>query len=322
MGQFVSIVNPLPLALAHYEEMLVQTLRSSGHNVERLATIPGESSSGVRKLFRAARMVAERLAFRHDPNRVTLVLWPIFGLGEGILWRLAARRARIVLIIHDPRSLRTAARSEWIGKRLARHSGGRVEYVTHSTLAAMHLQTDTLLESTVRRHPIAVENLSSVSADRTLVFRVLGQYKEARNLDWLHEVARVAPPEVRLEIVGRGWPEVSGWSVRSEFVSEAEFDQLVGTATAVLIPYSRVYQSGVVIRCLEALTPVIAPANEQMTDIFSSGWLGVVQESEGSAAISAAVTRLLSEDTILLRGQMIKYREDYRRRTATDWRSL
>jgi hypothetical protein len=102
------------------------------------------------------------------------------------------------------------------------------------------------------------------------VIRVLGQYKPDRDLDALSVVAESFGDSAVLEVHGRGWPTVDGWSVQSHFVSEPEMDELIASSNVVLISYGRFFQSGIAIRCLEHGTPVVGPAGSSLEDLYGS----------------------------------------------------
>jgi hypothetical protein len=97
---------------------------------------------------------------------------------------------------------------------------------------------------------------------------VLGQYKPARDVDALRRLARNIGPSADLQIHGRGWPEIQGWAVRSDFVPESEMDALISSSSVVLVPYRRFFQSGVAIRCLENGIPVVGPVNTSLDELF------------------------------------------------------
>jgi hypothetical protein len=105
---------------------------------------------------------------------------------------------------------------------------------------------------------------------RRPAIRVLGQFKQDRDLEVLQSLAAEFNSECDLEIAGRGWPTVEGWRVDSRFVSEQELDELVRSSDAIVIPYKRFYQSGIAIRALEAGTPIVGRAATSLADLYGS----------------------------------------------------
>jgi hypothetical protein len=173
----------------------------------------------------------------------------------------------VSVVLHDPRPLVAAAgySKGWLvaASQLAK----QVEIIAHSTQAASIIEHDVPgLKLTILPHPIGVPRESSLN--RTAAVRVVGQYKSDRNVTALAEVSTQLADEYSLEIFGRRWPNVEGWTVSPVFVSEDTLDELVASSTAVLIPYKRFFQSGIAIRCLEAGTPFIGPRSSSLEDIL------------------------------------------------------
>jgi glycosyltransferase involved in cell wall biosynthesis len=118
------------------------------------------------------------------------------------------------------------------------------------------------------------------------VVRVLGQFKRDRDLGALVALAEELGPDVQLEIVGRGWPELEGWKVDSRFVSEAELDELMRTSSAVVIPYVRFYQSGIAIRALESNTPIVGRAETSLADLYGRNSRLLVTEDPATGVVN------------------------------------
>jgi glycosyltransferase involved in cell wall biosynthesis len=121
---------------------------------------------------------------------------------------------------------------------------------------------------------------------------VLGQFKPARDLEVM---ATIGPP-LRAAgflpvVAGRGWPEVAGWDVIDEFLSEADFVRLLTSSAAVLIPYAHYYQSGVALRALEHGTPVVGRATGFLEGVLGSNFSGAVEVWDDPSSWIAAVVR-------------------------------
>jgi hypothetical protein len=116
--------------------------------------------------------------------------------------------------------------------------------------------------------PPEAQQASALLPSERPVVRVLGQYKPDRDVEALRQIAETLGQTARLEICGRGWPPIDGWSVRSEFVDEAHMSALLASSDAVLIPYRRFYQSGIAFRCLEQGTPAVGPAGSSLDEIY------------------------------------------------------
>jgi len=93
---------------------------------------------------------------------------------------------------------------------------------------------------------------------------------------------------VQLEIHGHGWERVPGWEVNSRWYSETDFDELIETSDAVIIPYTEYYQSGVAVRALERLVPVVA-AGHWFGSFFGEDYGGRVRSDAWEDALGRAL---------------------------------
>jgi hypothetical protein len=286
------VVNPLPAALKHYEAALCQTLRLAGYSTEMVALGPStaEGLSGPSKVTAGIRSVIARTVLgmpglrRHD-LRPLVVLWPLFGYWDIFTWWPASAARPVVIVLHDITPLRPQHGHTRIARWAFGLLGGRTRFrvVCHTADAAAELHRLTGVRSQVASHPLVSPRIVASPAARESrpVIRVLGQFKAARSLEPLHALAAAAAdPEwgYRLEIKGRGWPRLPGWAVEDRFLSESEFAAAIASASCVILPYSRFYQSGVAVRCLELGTPVVAPGEQQIRDLFGETWPGIVRE--------------------------------------------
>ena len=291
----VIVVNPLGGALKHYTSGLVASIGHSGvqvsvDHVDEPSVAGGGGLGWVRRYARAL-VVARRVA-RRTGARV-IVTWPVLGHLDRLLMRgLLGRGVESTLVLHDPRPL---VRARGYG-RVARLIGQRcrVEVVVHSATAAAVLAEDCPdLVPSLLPHPVVPRDRTPPAppADRRRVVRVLGQYKPDRDLVLLAAIGSRLGGTHRLEIVGRRWPAVEGWTVTDGFVAEECLDDLMATADAVLVPYARFFQSGIAIRALELGTPAVGPAGSSMADLYpDTRYLGDGSVESWCAAIEAATS--------------------------------
>jgi hypothetical protein len=161
--------------------------------------------------------------------------------------------------------------------------------MVHSEIAAQAIREDAHIHQMIKvPHPMLAPKaaMQKKSADKTI--RVLGQYKPDRDIAGLRQLAHDAPPAWRLEVIGRGWPSIEGWQVTDDFVDEDSFDRLIKGSHAILIPYTRFFQSGVAVRALEAGVPVVGPSESSLSDLLgedcpwlvrNDGWLRAVTDA-------------------------------------------
>ncbi|GAB3603834.1 glycosyltransferase family protein [Microbacterium aureliae] len=318
MSTHVALVNPLPIALHHYQRSLQHTLASISIDSQVCATESAElgGEAPISKLRRAAALVRDRRRVSALSASETLVLWPAFGSLESLSW---PRSSSVTVIWHDPRPLRkthfSGKLSDYAGALRQRHS--QISFLAHTEEARRDIEEMGFSVRAVVEHPYLDVPLLKRRDDTPRVL-VAGQYKPVRDLSLM----RALGTELRSagyipEIVGRGWPAVDGWDVRSEFVSEEALQGLLSESRVVILPYSRVYQSGIAIRAAELGTPVVGPRTSNVAAIFGDDWRGCVDDSTPQAwleAIDHAVRTPAAEVDDRIRA--------WKARVRTSWRAL
>jgi glycosyltransferase involved in cell wall biosynthesis len=270
------VLNPLPRALAHYQEALLAVLDEAGVPAGLVDGVDIErEQNGVSRHRLAASVLRERLR----PDRVgdpLLVLWPALGFLESAGWW---GRCRTFLVMHDPVPLRPqlgmGSRERALARCLLR-SRQRLDLIVHSERAAIEL-AENGLDSILVPLPMSVPREARESEG---VLLVAGQYKPSRDLDLMYALApRLRAAGIRPRIVGRGWPEIDGWEVRSEFVPDRDFDREISVASMVLVPYTSVgFQSDVAVRAAERGVPVVGTAASNVHALFGPEWAGMVRD--------------------------------------------
>lgn len=299
----VVIVNPLGRALQHYTDALVATLVDLGMNVSR-ADIAEPCARDGGPLSWLADHVRALLQIRSsgDHGALLIVTWPVLGWLDLALARLAGVR-RSVVVVHDPRPLERSAGYGRVARCVARVLGTNTTVLVHgeeaqADVAAAHLRSSIALAP----HPMRLrgDGPAPSAGSGQPVVRVLGRYKGDRDVEVMAAVAAAIGHDAQLEVHGAGWPPVSGWTINDAFLPEDEFDELIATATVVLVPYRRVYQSGVAVRATELGVPFVG------TDVSAHRML----HGEDSS--------LLVDPSLPLPGRAAAYRDAIRRTVAMD----
>ncbi|KQQ00911.1 MULTISPECIES: hypothetical protein [unclassified Rathayibacter] len=293
-GSTVLLVNPLSGALEHYEQELADVLVAAGEHVIRRA-VPEPSISGHNRPAWLRAYIRVLLAAAGEARRIpgsrVVVVWPVLGYLDLLLLRTSGR-VRSSLVLHDPlplvRAVGYSRRSRWLAARF----GKRTELITHSERAAAAVRADMEGHPTVLLpHPILEPDAATRSQHTGRpVVRVLGQYKRDRDLLALEQIALDLAGSADLQIRGRRWPAVAGWSVDARFVPEAELEDLLRTSSAIVIPYRNFFQSGIAVRALEAGTPVVGPRDSSLVEMLGRTSPFLVDPGERwSPAVRAAV---------------------------------
>lgn len=321
----VHIINPLGGALAHYSGALEAVLRSAGASVT-VSSVLEPSVAGTGRLawlrdYMALLSAAGRKRGRDKSH--TLVVWPALGFVDLVLARLLGGRA-VSVVYHDPRPLVRAMGTGAVTARLVSGLPFSARAIVHSQTAARDMvsagfkRSHALLAHPMFSPPPAVHGRSAV-APRPAV-RVLGQYKQDRDLEVLRLLASELGGQFELEIVGRGWPEVTGWKVDARFVAESELDMLISSSSAVLIPYKRFYQSGIAIRALENGTPVVGRAGTSLDALYGADSKLLVREgSDGDTGDVAAWVAAVKYATSVGAFEAVEAGRQHFNDVAADW---
>ena len=205
----IAILNPLGGALSHYTDALATLLRASGTHVD-VHSIDEPSISGhgrLQWLLSYLRLLnkAGRLR-RGDQTSETLVTWPVLGFLDLILVRaLCGKSAAIVY--HDPKPLVRSVGNGPFAARLVAGVPSKPRVVVHSKAAAdaMH-HVGLASELDILAHPMLPPARRDVQPNaregRRPVVRVLGQFKQDRDLAVLLALASEFSSVFDLEIVG------------------------------------------------------------------------------------------------------------------------
>lgn len=281
----VHIVNPLGGALSHYTKALEALLADTGASV-RVSAIVEPSVSGEGRVTWLVQYLRLLLAAgKSRKNEKILIVWPVLGFLDILISRILCRQA-VSIVYHDPKPLvRSVGTGRLVANLVARWPL-KANVIVHSSAAAVAMDDAGLGEGkSVLEHPmlppISRSFKAEVSRPSRPVVRVLGQYKQDRDMEVLCALGKDLAGNCRLEVVGRGWPPVPGWTVDARFVSEPELDELIQSSDAVVIPYRRFYQSGIAVRALELGTPIVGRAGSSLSGIYGSDSRLLVQDHEG-----------------------------------------
>lgn len=258
----VTVVNPLGGALRHYTDALSEAVAASGATVLRHDAVEPSVSGNSRARW-LWRYVALLRRARSDGSALTIVTWPALGYLDLVLIRAVLGRTGVTaLVVHDPDPLVPSVGLGLVGRAIARHLPSSTRFITHGEEALSALRRHGLADrASLVPHPVR-RRTTPPGPQRTSprpVVRVLGSWKPDRDVEVLGALGTLLADCADLEIHGRGWPSVEGWTVSDRFVSEHEFDELVRTASVILVPYRRVFQSGIAVRALELGTPFVGP---------------------------------------------------------------
>jgi glycosyltransferase involved in cell wall biosynthesis len=300
----VFVINPLGGALRHYTDALVSNLREAGATVTVKSIFePSLTESGRISWLRAyvAAMRATRRAAPKEEVSTLIVTWPVLGYIDLILATMVLRRqVRVKLVMHDPKPLVAAVGYGAVIRRIAA-SLTSAQLIVHSDAALRDVSSQGFGNRTVRvPHPVSVAKASIRSHQHFRTVRVVGQFKPDRDLEALAHIAAAVGGDVNLEIHGRRWPDVDGWSVTEGFVPEEKLEELIRESAVIVVPYKRFYQSGVAIRSVELGTAVVGPGGTSLDELLGFGSpLLVATASPEAWGMAVAAALAMDHDDIL-----------------------
>lgn len=292
----ILVINPLGGALSHYSAALMSVLQAVGVKVSMVSMDEPSVSGGGRLAWLVAYLRSlwrVRKTNRGGRSVHVLVVWPVLGFLDLFLVRGLSGKSSSI-IYHDPKPLVRAVGTGRLTARLAAAWRGRPGILVHSGAAEVDVRdlgfdggVMVLPHPMTRPQPPAhrLGGLTPLPPRPTI--RVLGQFKQDRDLEVLEHVSEKLAGECDLEIVGRGWPSVRGWSVDARFVSEDELDLLIRTSEVILIPYKRFYQSGIAMRALEACTPIVGRSGTSLEKLYGAD-SGLLVKDDTKRSVSEA----------------------------------
>lgn len=314
----VRVYNPLPLALRHYEDALLDVLVSSGIDARSVAapSVEVSGASAAQRVRAALAELAERSRTARRGGHL-LVCWPTYGLLDPALWLAGWGRTTVSVIVHDPTPLR---RQLLMGPAAAKVGGWatrarHLRVIAHSDKAVEALGALGWPAPTSLPHPLLRSRVvggRESRSSRTVL--VCGQHKPARDLGLLRVLGRVLRQRgYHPVIAGRGWPEVSEWDIVEGFLPERELDRRISSSAAVLIPYSRFYQSGIAVRAVEFGIPVVGPDHPFLRDLLGGQWPGLVG-TDDALSWADAVDKVASDSDLVVTAGRLS-----RRRCEQEW---
>ncbi|MGI9602027.1 MAG: hypothetical protein ACR2QE_09090 [Acidimicrobiales bacterium] len=311
----IRLLNPLPTLLGRYEFTLAQMLEAGGH-CSVCEPVPSIEMPDAAMTDRGRRGVEVARAIRQElgsGDGLIVCVWPAFGLADPVVWgHRGAPPVRIVL--HDPVPMRRQFGSGRLAARLGRLAmRSNIDAVVHSSVAADAVRATGWPEPTLARHPMSAPEPRRRGGDGTIA--VLGQYKPVRDLDLLGRLGPALRERgLRPTILGRQWPDVPGWDVRDAFVPEAELTDTIARAEAVIVPYTRYYQSGIAIRAAEVAVPVVGRRHPFLADLFGDEWPGLVGGDHVDEWLGAVEGVLAADVAVPVTA--------YHQRAVADWQQV
>lgn len=318
MAKSVRIYNPLHNVLSHFDLRLTECLQAGSISCE---VLPSRNSEvGGDRVAKAVALATHlRNARRHARSGgTTIVAWPLLGWWDVPLWQNETHKTFIAM--HDPEPLARQSglspRAAQLAVRITTARWPHVVVMSPEALAVVSHHIDSKRVHLVP-HPMSTP-LVRDNREPTRTVLVLGQHKPARDIGVM---AAMAPLLIargwKPVVAGRGWPDIPGWRVVKKFLNDDEFQTLLASSAALLLPYQHYFQSGVALRALETGIPVVGRETGFLSEILGSEFPGAVSDWDNPACWAAAI-----EDATQAAESQLAAANQYSVRGEVEWREL
>lgn len=253
-----------------------------------------------------------------------------------ILWYIRLRNLKVIVTIHDINSFDKEANSI-IEKKCFNYMNGIIVH-NQSSLDVLNKKNDLLIPKRIIPHgnylpfiDVISDNVKLESRVFTLLF--FGQIKDVKGLDILLEAINLVKKngfKVELIIAGKAWK--SDLNKYKKLIVDLDIDKIVKTyfryipdeevkefykkADLVVLPYRRIYQSGVLLLTLSYGKPVLCSDLEPFKEIIIDNQNGFLFESENSTDLASRIQNIILNKKDLSR---VIHNSDKMIRDNFDW---
>lgn len=266
--------------------------------------------------------------------------FPLLKIFELICYKIS--RKKIILTIHDIKSfaengdnsiskffdklkLRSVGRladviwlhNEFTFKELKNYVG---DVCSSKVILANHGNYSILIGDNVER-PIRDVNSNYIV---NLLF--FGQVKKVKGLDILLEAISIVckrRQDFKLSVYGKVWKDdefvyhnivndndlADVVDLNFRYVADEEIESIICKSDLVILPYKRIYQSGVLLLCGTFATPCIASDLPFFRSIIKDGCNGLLFESENPVSLAQKIESVL-EDKSQIEGMSKRFQSD------------
>ena len=168
------------------------------------------------------------------------------------------------------------------------------------------------------------------------VLLFFGQIKKTKGLDLLIEAlagVKISHPDILLVIAGKVWKDdfdryqqiITDLNLqpfclqRIEYIPNHEVRDYFSAADIVVLPYRKIYQSGVLLMAMSCRKPVLVSDLPGMTEVVTDGVTGFIYKNKNSASLGQKISDLLEDFALLYRVAQTGYDTV---RVGHDWKVI
>jgi D-inositol-3-phosphate glycosyltransferase len=264
-----------------------------------------------------------------------------------VLSRLLAYK--VVVTAHDVEAFKEGLSIKWL---VSRTYGLVHEVIAHNRSSGREV-TEKLKVKPERVHTIphgnyldfvgpipsreqARRELGWAASETGPVVLFFGQIKEVKGLDLLiHAFAAVLKdhPSATLVIAGRVWKDdfsryqtlidrhalAASVKLHIRYIPDAEVARFYAAADVIVLPYRRIYQSGVLLMAMSYGVPVIASDLDAMRDVVTDGVNGFLFNSGDAKHLAQTINHVLGDSEACAR---VSAQALHTMKTDFDWLAI
>ena len=238
---------------------------------------------------------------------------------------------KVVATIHDVESFSSSNPSRYASLKFIKFFPFIDRYIVHSRFASLKLNGISRGLIKKRLHIVAhgdtdfiyKGDLTKIDARKSIVIPAdkkiilfFGQIKKVKGLDILLSAfsgLAKADPAYHLLIIGRPW-KVDGQLIKDQisklgidaqvtinmaYVTNEDVPKYFVAADIVVLPYLKIYSSGVLLRALDYKTPVVVSDLPPLVDIIHDGENGRVFRCGNSDHLKSVITEMMQAPQLL-----------------------
>jgi len=175
---------------------------------------------------------------------------------------------------------------------------------------------------------VARKKMNLSSDIRYILF--FGQIKKVKGLDVAITALKDLPENIHMIIAGKPWKEnfstydklINELDLESRttkmirFIDDDERDILFSAADILVLPYNKIFQSGVMLMAMSARIPIVASDLEPMKTLIKTNETGFLFETGNADDLASVINKIINDRALL---QQVTENAWHKTNTENDW---
>lgn len=259
-------------------------------------------------------------------KKIGNIIFHIFSYNLLILWflkRLKSMNLNIILIIHDVKCIE-GENINIIRKKIINYTAHKI--VVHNEFSKKELQNEIYnkdIDIFIIPHGnyfrqidtkiSKVQALKELNLDDTNKYLLFfGQIKKTKGLEILLDALIKVDDNIKLIIAGKPWKttfvkyeenirknKLSGRVIKMiKYIDDREKDLLFNACDLGILPYKKIYQSGVLLMCMSYGLPIIVSDLEPNKEIIKNGENGFLFKAGNKNDLASKIEHILNNNEL------------------------